>query len=143
MNSDRNRSGEQGHFPFRSERICKENGQWHFHNREGKLFGPFRDLAETRKALTVFVAERMQGSRTQKVESGGPTAETGADFQHMVEELLEFFRSRNEFGEAPALAWARNRIAELKATRDGTSSQRARIEILLYAMDQDHHFAFR
>ena len=144
MNSHRNRSGEEGQFPFRSERICKENGQWYFHTREGRLYGPFRDMAETRRALAVFVAEAMQGSGTQKVEVGDLAVETGDEFQHMVEELLEFFRSRNASGEVPALAWARKRIDQLKTIREGTLRQKnERIDILLYAMNQDQHMAHR
>lgn len=143
MNPHRNRSGEQGNFPFRSERICQENGQWYFHTREGKLVGPFRDIAETKKALAVFVAKMMQGSLVEKVKSSESPIDKGEGLQHMLEELLEFFRSRNESGEAAALAWARNRIAILKGDRDGSASQKERIDVLLYAMNQDQRFAYR
>jgi len=68
--------------------------------------------------------------------------ETGQEFQHMVEELLEFIRSRNVSGEAPALAWAKKRVDQLRMNREGTSSQKnERIDILLYAMNQGQHFA--
>ena len=140
---NQNRSGEQGNFPFRSERICQENGQWYFHTREGSLIGPFKDVAETKKALAVFVAEMIQRSRTEKGKSSDPAIDCGEGFQHMVEELLEFFRSRSESGETAALAWARNRIDKLKGDRDGSSSQKERIDVLLYAMDQDQRFAYR
>lgn len=143
MKSHRNRIGEQGNFPFRSERICQENGQWYFHTLEGKLVGPLRDMAETRKALAVFVAEMMQGSLTEKVNSSESLIDKVEGFQHMLEELLEFFRSRNESGEAAALAWARNRISKLKGDRDGSASQKEQIDVLLYAMNQNQRFAYR
>ena len=60
----------------------------------------------------------------------------------MVEELMEFIRSRNASGEAPALAWAKKRVDQLRMNREGTSSQKnERIDILLYAMNQGQHFA--
>lgn len=143
MDPHRNRDGEQGHFPFRSERLCQENGRWYFNTREGSLEGPFRTQAEARRALAVFVAAKMHASLNQQTESSDHTVDTGDDFQHMVEELLGFLRLRSESGVAASLAWAHTRIAELKADREGTSCQRERIDILMYVMDHDQHFAHR
>jgi hypothetical protein len=143
MSSHRPRSGEQGKFPFRSERICFENGKWYFNTREGTLVGPFRDEAETRKALAVFVAERIRESGVQQFESGDHKVDAEAGFHHMVEELLGFFRLRSESGEAAACTWAHSRIAELKANREGSAALQERIDILLYAMSQNQHFAYR
>lgn len=143
MDPHRNRSGEQGRFPFRSERFYQENGQWYFQTREGTLIGPFKDMAEARKALAVFVAERIQESQTQNDASGDRAIDADEGFQSMVAELVEFFRSRSDSGEIAALAWARNRIAKLRGDHDRSSSQVERIDILLYVMDQDQHFAHR
>jgi len=142
-NERRNRSGEHGNVPFRSERICQENGQWYFHTREGALVGPFKDMAETRKALAAFIAEMMHESRTEKISSSDPTIGNGEEFRHMVEELLEYFRSRNKSGETAALAWARMRIEQLEDNREGSSGQRERIDVLQYAMNQYERPAYR
>jgi hypothetical protein len=142
-NERRNRSGEHGNVPFRSERICQENGQWYFHTREGALVGPFKDMAETRKALAAFIAEMMHESCAEKISSSDPAIGNGEEFQHMVEELFEYFRSRNKSGETGALAWARLRIEQLEDNRGGSSGQRERIEALQYAMDRDECLAYR
>jgi hypothetical protein len=142
-NERRNRSGEEGEIPFRSERICQENGQWFFHTREGALVGPFKDMAETRKAMAVYVAEMMHESRTEKIPLSDPAIGNSEDFNHMVEELLEFFRSRSKSGETGALAWARMRIQQLERNREGSSGQRERIDVLEYAMDQGERLAYR
>ena len=143
VNPHQNRRGEQGHFPFRSDRFCQENGQWYFHTREGTLVGPFKDMPEARKALAVFVAEKIQESEAQNVQSSDRALHADEGFQSMVAELIEFFRSRSNSGETAALAWARNRIAKLRGNRDGSSSQMERIDILLYVMDQDQRFGYR
>ena len=142
-NERRNRSGEHGNIPFRSERICQENGQWYFHTREGALVGPFKDMAETRKALAAFIAEMMHESRTEKISLSDPAIGKGEEFQHMVEELFEYLRSRNKSGESAALAWARLRIEQLEDNRGGSSGQRERIDALQYAMDRDDRLAYR
>ena len=139
----RNRSGEQGNVPFRSERISRENGPWYFHTREGASVGPFKDMPETKMALALFVAEMMHESRTQTITSKDSAIDTGEEFQHMVEELLNFFRSRDESGETAALAWARMRIDQLEGSRERSSSQTDRIGILRYAMDQGERFAYQ
>ena len=56
------------------------------------------------------------------------------DIQFMVEELAQFYRSRSDGGDTVALAWANNRIAELR--RDWKiARQKERIDILYYAMN--------
>lgn len=142
-NERRNRVGEFGDTPYRSERICQENGQWYFHTREGALVGPFKDMAETRKALAVFLAEMMHESRTEKISLSDPAIGNEEEFQHMVEELLGYFRSRNKTGETAALAWAQMRIEQLEDNREGSSGQRERIDALQYAMDRDVRPAYR
>ena len=141
MNSTRH--GEQGHYPFRSERVCCENGRWYFNTREGTLMGPYHDQVEAKKALAVFVAEKIQESGIQHIDADDGLIDAPTDIQHMVEELLGFFRSRSESGLMAALAWAHTRIDDLRSSRDATSSQKERIDILYYAMDQDPRFSYR
>lgn len=137
------RHGEEASYPFRSQRLCCENGQWYFHTREGTLCGPYRDQAQAKKELAIFVAQKI-GERPagQSAASGGVVA-IEEELRHMVEELIGFFRSRNEAGVSASLAWAHKRIAELRQDWQGRSTQRERIDILFYAMDQEAHFAHR
>ena len=138
-----NRRGEKGNFPFRTQRLSCENGQWYFQTREGVLNGPYRDMNEAKKALAVFVAEKIHESAEVRHEAIRDASGVDDDMKHMVEELLGFFHSRGETGMAAAMAWAHNRIAELKQDWSGKATQKERIEILFFAMDQDQHFAHR
>ena len=138
-----NRRGEQGNFPFRSQRLCCENGEWHFHTREGNLNGPFADRQEAEKALAVFVAQKILEASANEQEDAEKVVEIEGGLRERVEELLGFFRSCRSAGLNAALAWAHNRISELRKDSPGTAIHRDRIDILLFAMDQDQHFAHR
>lgn len=138
-----NRRGEQGNFPFRSQRLCCENGEWYFHTREGTLNGPFADRQEAEKALAVFVAQKILEASANEQEDAEQVVEIEDGLRERVEELLGFFRSQSSAGLSAALAWAHNRISELRRDSPGTSIHKNRIDILLFAMDQDQRFAHR
>lgn len=138
-----NRRGEQGNFPFRSQRLCCENGEWYFHTREGTLNGPFTDRQVAEKALAVFVAQRILEASANEQEAAEKVVEIEDGLRERVEELLGFFRSRSSAGLNAALAWAHNRIGDLRKDSPGTAMHKDRIDILLFAMDQDQHFAHR
>ena len=128
------RHGERQRYPFRSERISCENGMWHFQTREGKSFGPYQDRVDAKRALAVFLAEATHGLTGNQLEASGDAVGTQDDVHFMVEELAQFYRSRSDGGDTAALAWAHNRILELR--RDWKiANQKERIDILYYAMN--------
>ena len=128
------RHGERQRHPFRSERISCENGMWYFQTREGKSFGPYQDRVDAKRDLAVFLASKIQGLPNNQLEASAVAAGTQDDIQFMVEELAQFYRSRSDGGDTVALAWANNRIAELR--RDWKiARQKERIDILYYAMN--------
>lgn len=51
----RNRSGEAGSAPIRSDRFFSAQGEWFFATREGAPIGPFEDKYEARKGLNDFI----------------------------------------------------------------------------------------
>lgn len=138
-----NRRGEQGNFPFRSQRLCCENGDWYFQTREGALNGPFTDRQEAEKALAVFVAHKILEASANAQEDAEKVIEIEDGLRERVEELLGFFRSRRSDGSNAALAWAHDRISKLRKDSPGTSVHKDRIDILLFVMDQDQHLAHR
>lgn len=105
--------------------------------------GAYRDRAEAKKALAVFVAENTQESGFQHTDADDGVIDNPNAIQHAVEELLGFFRSRIESRAMAAFAWAHTRIGDLRASKDATSAQKERIGILYYAMDQDPRFSYR
>ena len=128
------RHGERQRHPFRSQRISCENGMWYFQTREGKSFGPYQDSVDAKRALAVFLASKIQGLSNNQLEASGDAIGTQDGIQFMVEELVQFYRSRSDGGDTVALAWANNRIVELR--RDWKiACQKERIDILNYAMD--------
>ena len=138
-----NRVGEQGHFPFRSERLTCENGQWCFLTREGVLHGPFPTKDEAEKSLVVFMAEKLTEASAETGEAPNSLSGVQDDLSEMLEELIAFFRSRDGAGVNAALAWAHNRVAELRdSSRDNPLAKR-RIEILLFAIDKAEDLAFQ
>jgi len=40
---------------FRSERIIKDGGEWHFLTREGSVEGPFRSQEEAERRLEMYI----------------------------------------------------------------------------------------
>lgn len=132
-----NRYGEENYTAFRNRRLFSENGQWYFDTREGKLFGPYRDQNEAKKALAIFVAKNFldQGIDNPRKNSPKPGAQDNIEF--MVEELLKFFRYRANQGETAVLAWANHRLKELKENGGSISHSKERIEVINYAMENE------
>jgi len=128
------RHGDRQRHPFRSERISCENGKWYFHTREGESFGPYQGRADAKRALAVFLASKIQELPNIQLEVSGDAIGTQDDIQFMVEELAQFYRSRSDGGDTVALAWANNRIVELRKDWK-IACQKERIDILYYAMD--------
>lgn len=137
------RRGEESGYPFRSQRLSCENGKWYFHTREGTPFGPFRDQAQAKNELAVFVAQKIGELPAEQLAASAGVVVIEEELRHMVQELLGFFGSRNEAGVSASLAWAHSRIAELRQDWQGRPTQRERIDILFYAMDLEAHFAHR
>ena len=59
------RKGEDGHPPFRSERIFSVGNEWFFSTREGEDVGPFESKEEASAALTLFLRE--MATNNQKI----------------------------------------------------------------------------
>ena len=136
------RLGEQQSYPYRSQRFCSENGEWYFNTREGTLAGPYRNPAEAKQALAVFLAQAVHTLPSHKRSPISEIVGVQDGIQYLVEELTGFFQSRADVGESAALAWANNRIAELRKDWE-VDRQKERIDILNYVMDLKEHPAKR
>ncbi|WP_078120373.1 DUF6316 family protein [Thiosocius teredinicola] len=136
------RYGEEQSYPFRSQRLFSENGDWYFQTREGELVGPFHNRSEAKHGLAVFLAQTIYTvpSRLRAVNDEIVGVQDGV--HDLVQELSSFFESKTSSGESAALAWANKRIAELRGAQP-TGSEKARIDVLYYVMDQDHRFTAR
>ena len=55
MDISRNRLGENGEAPIRTDRFFSANGEWFFATREGAPVGPFDDKQEAQKGLKDFI----------------------------------------------------------------------------------------
>ena len=130
-----NRYGEDNYTAFRSRRLFSENGQWFFDSREGKLFGPYRDQNEAEKALAVFIAKSLldPNINSTSINNRHPGEQDNIEF--MVDEIMRFFRYRNNHGDTSVLAWANNRLKELKENSGSISHSKERIEVIEYAME--------
>ncbi len=51
----RNRDGEEGDVPLRTDRFFAAQGEWYFSTREGAPIGPFDDKIEATKGLEDFI----------------------------------------------------------------------------------------
>lgn len=51
----KNRAGEAGHTPVRSDRFFSAQGAWYFSTREGAPIGPFREKNEAKNGLRDFI----------------------------------------------------------------------------------------
>ncbi|MDH5435431.1 MAG: DUF6316 family protein [Gammaproteobacteria bacterium] len=51
------RKGEEGHSPFRSERIFNVGMEWYFMTREGSDQGPFESKQEAEAELALFMRQ--------------------------------------------------------------------------------------
>ena len=134
------RHGDKKKHRFRNQRLCCENGKWYFQTREGTLIGPCNDRSEARQLLAVFLAKSIQDSTDYQDQGGGELFGAQDGVQHLVAELLDYYRLRREVGDVAALAWAINRIEELSTSRK-IEQPEERTEILYYVMDRDQHSA--
>lgn len=132
------RLGEEQSYPFRSQRLSNENGEWFFNTREGTLAGPYRNPVEAKQALAVFLAQAVHALPSHQRRPISEIVGVQDSVQYLVEELTGFFRSRDEVGEIAALAWANNRIGELRKDWE-IERQKERIDILNYVMDQNEY----
>ena len=131
------RFGEEGNPPFRTRRLFTENGQWYFDTREGTQVGPYRDINEVKKALAVFVAQRLliDHETGQMDDSVIPGAQDG--IEDMVEELFEFFLEYKSKGQTAAMLWANQRLRELLRNRENLAGRSIRMEAIRFALDQE------
>ncbi len=132
-----NRYGEQSPPPFRSRRLYSANGQWFFDTRESEQFGPFRDQDEAKKALAVFVAQKLRGSGAGTSGSGHLRHGSQDGIEYMVDELSKFISLRSNHGQTAALAWANQRLKVLADYGRGITNPKDRMEALQYAMNQE------
>lgn len=127
------RLGEEQIYPFRSQRVFHDNATWYFDKREGTAAGPYRDPAEAKNALAVFLAQALEGLPAHQRSSIREIVGLQDNIQCLVEELMVFFQSRAALGEAAAVDWANKRIAELR--KDWRiQRQKGRIDVLNYVM---------
>jgi hypothetical protein len=130
-----NRRGEASHPPFRSQRFFLENGQWYFDTREGKQVGPYTELDDVKKALAVFLAQKLLIIDTinQPEEILVPGAQDG--IEHMVEEVFEFLHQYKIKGQTGAIIWANSRLGDLLRDGQNLTSRTERVEALKYALE--------
>lgn len=131
------RFGEEGNLPFRTQRLFTENGQWYFDTREGTQIGPFHDIKEVKKALAVFVAQRLLIAKSKNSidSSSMPGAQDG--IEHMVEELFNFFQEYKLKGQTAAMLWANQRLRELMRSNEDLPGRSGRMEAIRYALELD------
>ncbi len=132
-----NRYGEQSPPPFRSRRLYSANGQWFFDTRESEQFGPFLDQEEAKKALAVFIAQKLRGSGADRSGTGHLRHGSQDGIEYMVDELSKFINLRSNQGQTAALAWANRRLKVLADYGRGITNAKDRMEALQYAMNQE------
>lgn len=62
------REGEDGHSPFRSERIFNAGNEWYFSTRDGKDIGPFESKDEAKAELALFLRKLAMSDQEIKGE---------------------------------------------------------------------------
>jgi hypothetical protein len=132
-----NRHGEDSHPPFRSKRLFSENGQWYFDTREGRQVGPYRDIDQVKKALAVFIAQKLLIADKNKYsdENFVPGSQDG--IANMVEEIFEFFNQYKLKGQTSAMSWANQRLRELTREREHLPGRSERMAAITYALNLD------
>ena len=133
-----NRYGEENYTAFRNRRLFSENGQWYFDTREGKLFGPYRDQYEAKKALAIFIAKSLLDLNIDNLHNNSHPPGEQDNIESMVQELLKLFRYRIKNGETSVLAWANHRLKELKENSLSISNSKERMEVLKYALEKEY-----
>jgi hypothetical protein len=130
-----NRRGEASHPPFRSQRFFSENGQWYFDTREGRQVGPYPELDDVKKALAVFLAQKLLiiNKSKQTEEILVPGEQDG--IEHMVEEVFEFFHQYKLKGQTGAILWANSRLGDLLRDAQHLTNRAERVEALKYALE--------
>lgn len=132
-----NRFGEDGHPPFRTQRVFSENGQWYFDTREGAQVGPYRDLNAVKNALAVFIAQRLLITHGSRAGDTNYTPGLQDGVEHLVEELYEFYNQYKENGQAAAMSWGNQRLRELMTSEKNLQATNARIEAIQYVLNLD------
>jgi hypothetical protein len=129
------RYGEEGDPPFRTQRLFTENGQWYFDTREGTQVGPYHDINEVKKALAVFLAQRLLVSQGSVISDGSfvPGSQDGIEL--MVEELFEYFLEYKSNGQTAAMLWAHQRLRELLGSGEDLSGRSSRMDAIRYALN--------
>ncbi|MEW8352531.1 MAG: DUF6316 family protein [Candidatus Thiodiazotropha sp.] len=132
-----NRYGEEGYPPFRTQRLFSENGQWYFDTREGSQLGPYHDIKEAKKALALFVAQRLLISKQNRASDSSivPGSQDGIEF--MVEELFNYLLEYKSKGQTSATAWASQRLRDLLRDRNDIVDRSTRMEAIQFALDQE------
>ena len=131
------RYGEENSPPFRSQRLFSENGQWFFDTREGQHMGPYRDLKEVKKALSLFLAQRLLLARNKRGwnEPYLPGSQDGVE--DMVAEVYDYLIEYTSRGQTAAAIWANQRLRELLRSNETPVVRSARIDAIRYALDLD------
>jgi hypothetical protein len=139
------RRGELTPFPYKTGRIYTVDSKWYFATREGHEQGPFSTKKSAETALAEFLAlclledfdgpETIQVSRqSEKVSHAEPAA-----LDAMTNELLQYYRVREEQGADSAIQWARERTQLLSKPESAESidHQQRRVEALEYIMEEE------
>ena len=136
MKQQRHGDSEDRYF-FRTKRLFNTNGEWFFDTREGTQCGPFHDRDIAEKELAIFIAQKINDLRedTAACLDEHPGIQDGIAL--MVEEFCSYFKRQRKNGKISTLAWAKNRIQELKDDRKNPGSNRIRQEALKYVMDRE------
>jgi hypothetical protein len=132
-----NRFGEDGHPPFRTERLFSENGQWYFDTREGSQVGPYRDLKAVKNALAVFIAQRLLVTENSRAGDTNYTPGSQDGIEHLVEELYQFYNQYKAKGQTAAMLWGNQRLRELMRDKGNLPGISARMEAIRYALNLD------
>ena len=136
--TDLNRYGEDSHPPFRSQRLFSENGQWYFDTREGRQVGPYQEYDDVKKALAVFLAQKLLiiNENDYSDSSYVPGSQDGVE--HMVEEIFEFFHQYKLKGKTGATSWAKQRLRKLYEDKENPPTRSERMEAIRYALELDN-----
>ncbi|MEJ2455894.1 MAG: DUF6316 family protein [Candidatus Thiodiazotropha sp.] len=129
------RYGEVDNPPFRTQRLFTENGQWYFDTREGTQVGPYHDINEVKKALAVFLAQRLliAQSNRDSDESFMPGSQDGIEY--MVKELFDYYLEYKSKGQTAALLWGNQRLRELLRSGEDLAGCSARMDAIRYAIN--------
>jgi len=141
MHSQRRQENGQAP-PFRNKRLHRVNGNWYFDSREGTQFGPYRNQADARNALAVYLAQHLFDSPTSDLATmERPGHQDG--IAHMVREVFDVLDCYKGFGEVAAENWVKVRLHALSARADHDTFARDCVDVLHFVRDHNEQtFAF-